>query len=151
MAKDDKTDMGSDKIEPIDKPKHPGGRPTKYKPEYCELLIEHMAGGHSFESFAGRPDVRVNIDTLYEWAKVHPQFSEAKSIGYAASFYQWEDVGLTHEHSPPGQWSSVAWVFRGKTRYGLRDGGELPKKELTEQNEKLANVSKQLEQLIDKK
>ena len=85
-----------------DKPKHPGGRPTKYKSEYCEQLVEFM----SREPYREVQDVfidkngneRINtrlvandppfitafsrsIDvptaTLYEWGKVHPEFSSA--------------------------------------------------------------------------
>lgn len=66
--------MGSStKTKPIN------GRPTKYKPEYCAQLIEHMKEGYSFEAFAGL--ICVSIDSLYEWTKVHPDFSEAKSQG----------------------------------------------------------------------
>ena len=67
------------------------GRPTKYKEEYCQKLIDHMAEGYSFDSFAGIVDV--NIDTLYEWAKVHADFSDAKSIGTAKSMAWWEKIG----------------------------------------------------------
>lgn len=67
------------------------GRPTKYKEEYCQKLIDHMAEGYSFDSFAGIVDV--NIDTLYEWAKVHVEFSDAKSIGTAKSMAWWERIG----------------------------------------------------------
>lgn len=52
------------------------GCPTKYKEEFCDKLIEHMKQGYSFESFAAIVDV--DRDTLYEWAKVHPIFSDAK-------------------------------------------------------------------------
>jgi len=55
------------------------GRPTSYKPEYCELLMKHMKDGYSFESFASIAEC--HWDTLYEWVKVHPDFSEAKRIG----------------------------------------------------------------------
>lgn len=58
-----------------------GGRPSLYKPEYCQQLIDHMAKGGSFWSFAA--DVDVCFDTLSEWCKVHPEFSEAKSVGMA--------------------------------------------------------------------
>lgn len=54
------------------------GQPTKYNPDYIEMLKDHMAEGYSYESFAGV--IRVNIDTLYEWEKVHEEFSEAKKI-----------------------------------------------------------------------
>lgn len=67
------------------------GRPTKYKEEYCQMLIDHMSEGYSFDSFAGI--VEVNIDTLYEWAKVHAKFSDAKNIGTAKSMAWWERIG----------------------------------------------------------
>ena len=41
------------------------GRPTDYKKEYCELLIEHMAAGFSFESFAGKLSSKLSIVLLY--------------------------------------------------------------------------------------
>jgi hypothetical protein len=55
------------------------GRPTIYKKEYCKKLIDYMAQGLSFESFAG--ELSVNRDTLYEWRTKHPQFSDAYKIG----------------------------------------------------------------------
>ena len=67
------------------------GRPTKYKEEYCEMLIEHMAEGYSFESFGGV--IEVAEDTLYEWAKVNKNFSDSKNIGTQKSMIWWEKVG----------------------------------------------------------
>lgn len=66
-------------------------RPTKYDEKYCEMLIEHMAEGYSFESFGGI--IEVNEDTLYEWVKVHPKFSDSKSIGTQKSMIWWEQMG----------------------------------------------------------
>jgi len=57
----------------------PSGRLTKYKKEYCEMLITHMKQGLSFESFA--PTIGVNRDTLYEWEHRHQIFSDAKKVG----------------------------------------------------------------------
>ena len=57
------------------------GQPTKYRPEYCEKVIKHMEEGNSFWSFAGI--ISVSFDTLSEWTKVHPEFSESKRIGQA--------------------------------------------------------------------
>ena len=65
------------------KPKPDGylfGRPTLYKPEYCDMLISHMEKGFSFRSFAGV--IRVDFDTLYEWDRTHRDFSDAKKIGH---------------------------------------------------------------------
>lgn len=67
------------------------GQPTLYKPEYCELLIEHMEGGNSFESFGGK--LRHHKQTLYNWAAAHPDFFDAKKIGTAMSLLYWENMG----------------------------------------------------------
>lgn len=63
--------------------KHPGGRPSEYRPEYCQAVIDCMAQGFSLTAFAG--SIRVAKDTVYEWIKTHPQFSDAVSRARAAS------------------------------------------------------------------
>lgn len=55
------------------------GQPTKYRQEYCQMLIEHMKEGFTFESFAAV--INVNRDTLYAWCKDNQDFSDAKSQG----------------------------------------------------------------------
>lgn len=80
--------MGTDYI-PTGKPV---GRPDKYKPEYCQQLVDHMATGMSFESFAA--NIGVHWDTLYEWCKVHPEFSEAKKEGKCLELKVWENLAL---------------------------------------------------------
>lgn len=61
---------------------HPGGRPSKYNPAFCDLVDEYLrTTGYDqkhlpkIESFAIMLDV--NKSTLYEWAKEHPEFSNA--------------------------------------------------------------------------
>ena len=56
-----------------------GGRPSLYKPEYCQQVIDHMSKGLPFNSFAGV--IGVCIDTLHEWVKTHEEFSFAKRLG----------------------------------------------------------------------
>lgn len=74
------------------------GRPTKYKPEYCQQIIDFMQEGgelvykyFSFEGSVTREPVgrlprhlsafarhiNVTTSTLDEWCHVHPEFSEA--------------------------------------------------------------------------
>lgn len=74
-----------------DKPKHPGGRPSKYKPEFIPQMIDffsiepsRMEEGHmgamverpnrlpTFERFASNIDV--TVDTLLNWNKSFPEF-----------------------------------------------------------------------------
>lgn len=104
----------------------PVGRPSKYKLEYCEMLIEHMSGGYSFESFAGT--IRVNRDSLYEWEKVHPEFSDAKKVGVEASRLFWEAQGIdglysTTEYNEDGKplksksINASIWIFNMKNRF----------------------------------
>lgn len=68
--------------------RHPGGRPTLYKPEYCEMVVEKMAEGYTQVGFAG--SIRVSEATIYNWANEHPEFFEALKIGKAVSAYYWE-------------------------------------------------------------
>ncbi len=70
----------------------PAGRPTLYKPEYCQMLIDHMAQGLSFESFGGVVDV--SKQTLYDWEKVNPEFLDAKKRGESHSRLVWEKHGI---------------------------------------------------------
>lgn len=101
------------------------GRPTKYENRFDEMLIEHMSQGFSFESFAGI--IEVNQDTLHEWAKVNPKFSEAKKIAFAKCQVFWEKIGIT------GLWSEYqgaslntgVWVFNMKNRFKWSDRMEV--------------------------
>lgn len=68
------------------------GRPTDYRPEYCELLVEHMTVGKSFESFAGK--INSTFKTLYTWLKKHPDFLQAKEMGESKGLTLLEDMGL---------------------------------------------------------
>ena len=44
--------------------KHPGGRPTSYKSEYCRRIVALMAEGRSLDGCAAL--VGVHPDTLFE-------------------------------------------------------------------------------------
>lgn len=94
------------------------GQPTKYKPEYCDMLIEHMRNLHSFETFA--VDINVDRDTLYEWCKVHKEFSDAKKRGRLALQKGMENVGkglMTGKLKG----NVAAWIFYAKNTTPWRD------------------------------
>lgn len=71
--------------------KRPVGRPTKYRPEYCEQLIECMKRGAWLNSFAAQ--IGVSRNTLDLWAARHEEFAEALAIGKAAAAAWWENIG----------------------------------------------------------
>lgn len=98
--------------------KKKAGRPTKYKPEYCELLIKHMSEGLSFESFGGT--VNVHDGTLFEWCEAYPDFKEAKRVGKYKCMQLYEKIGVG-QAAGQIQGSTGAWVFNMKNRFGWRD------------------------------
>ncbi len=67
------------------------GRPTKYKPEYCDMIIDLGKQGKSLKQIASSFDV--HIDSLYEWQKVYPEFSEAITRAKQEAQVWWEDMG----------------------------------------------------------
>ena len=94
------------------------GRPSDYKTEYCQMLVDHMRNLHSFESFAA--DIGVNRDTLYEWCKVHPDFSDAKKRGRSYLLKGLENVGkglMTGKIKG----NVAAWIFYMKNTTSWRD------------------------------
>ena len=58
------------------------GRPTKYKPHYCDLAETILAGDKPWCEVARI--LRVHTETLSEWKKKYPDFSAAYNRGRAA-------------------------------------------------------------------
>ncbi len=73
-----------------DKPKHAGGRPSLYRPEYCEQIVAHMSDGSSATSFAA--SIGVCRETIAVWAAEHPEFFVSLKKGKAACASWWERV-----------------------------------------------------------
>lgn len=76
--------MNIPKVDTGTKPKHPGGRPTKYGPhilvqteEYLKNAIPQNMTIPTLEGLALHLDL--NDETLTEWAKIHPEFSASIS------------------------------------------------------------------------
>lgn len=113
---------------------NPIGRPSKYKPEYCQMLIDHMGSGLSYESFAAV--IKVNRDTLYAWEKEYPDFSDAKKEAFDQNLLFWEKLGIDHvlneaheeESEEDGTYKKTSkslnhtvWIFNMKNRHKWRD------------------------------
>jgi len=65
-----------------------GGRPTKYDPKYCDMIVEHMKQGASMTSFAAEIDVARS--TITEWADNYPEFSASVKRAKAKCAAWWE-------------------------------------------------------------
>lgn len=94
-------------------------RPSKYKPEYCEQLIEHMREGLSFESFSAV--IGVNRDSLYEWTNKHQEFSDAKKVGLDHNLLFWEKVGRNGALGKIPNFNPTTWIFNMKNRHLWKD------------------------------
>jgi len=68
------------------KKKNPGGRPTLYKPEYCQMIIDffnisvddYRNGEKEFPTLADfAHEIGFSKSTLHDWRKNHKEFSDA--------------------------------------------------------------------------
>lgn len=69
----------------------PAGRPSTYDPAYCEAVIEYGKRGKSKTWMAS--ELNVHRDTINEWERVHPEFSDAMTRALQFSQRWWEDAG----------------------------------------------------------
>lgn len=112
------------------------GAPTKYKPEYCQAIKEHMAHGASMTSFAASIDVSRSV--LNEWMEEHPEFLQAVKVAKAKCAAWWEDQGRLITTEGGGSGSATMAIFglknmspddwREKTEHDLKssDGSMSP-------------------------
>lgn len=117
------------------------GRPTKYKPEYCQELIDFAANAEPYyespvetqakdgsvttemkrhpnpppflQDFAKK--LNVNPSTIYEWAKVHPDFSNA------IKDYEEVFARFLQENGLMGHYNAAFAIFTAKNRMGWTD------------------------------
>ena len=110
-------------------PKNEGGRPTKYKPEYCNQLIDLASKGYSLTGFAGK--IRVHYDTIKEWANVHPEFSAAINIAKGCRVYSLE-TDASRVRKTGGGPGTAAMIIFGLKNYApdeYQDKRDAPKPE----------------------
>ena len=67
------------------------GRPTGYKPEYCEEAIAAGKLGKSKTWIAA--SFETTRETIDDWIRDNPEFSDAMQKARAASQKWWEDAG----------------------------------------------------------
>ena len=76
------------------------GRPTDYREEYCERVIEYGKEGLLPVSMASR--LCVTKETLHQWARVHPTFSDAFNEAriHCEAFHMEKAVETAHGNRP---------------------------------------------------
>lgn len=105
-----------------EKAKSKMGRPPKYKKQFCQMLIDHMAKGFSYEGFAGKIDT--HRDTLYAWEKKYPEFSDAKKKAFVKCMNFWEEMGHAGTVGKLKGFQTAMWIFQMKNRFRWADRHE---------------------------
>lgn len=93
-----------------EKPKHAGGRPTKYDPAYCDKLVEFGAQGFSMGAFAG--SIGTCKQTVENWKVEHPEFLVAASRARAARLMKWEKIALANAQEGGGAASMTQFALK---------------------------------------
>jgi len=135
------------------KAKHAGGRPSKYRPSYCQEIVEFMKIGGEvvtkpmvvsigdkqgseiidhplgklpafFEGFARK--IGVTTVTLLEWCKRYPEFSSAYKTAKAVQLQQMVQGGMAGVYQP------ACLIFALKNMHGWRDGEQIDSERLTQ-------------------
>ena len=73
-----------------------------------------MAEGRSLDGCASI--LGVHPDSLYEWQKVHPEFSEAVRAGRAAATTFWENRLLDVAKGALGNAQAIQWALRNRSK-----------------------------------
>lgn len=105
----------------------PAGQPTKYRPEYCEEIVEWMAKGKSLTSFAVK--IKVTRETVYEWGRVHPEFSDALEKARSSRLSHFEDIGYAGMMGEIKGFNPTVWIFSMKAYFGVREDEHDDKKQ----------------------
>jgi hypothetical protein len=130
------------------------GRPSKYRPEMCKILVDVMSQGYSMT--AACSDMGITKVTCLEWVKNIPEFAEAYEKGKEACQKFWESLlvqaatGLMSDELKKKKSKGInmtAVIFALKTRFH-KDFGEQQKQLIEFQN--LPNMSdEQLKAIIE--
>jgi hypothetical protein len=108
------------------------GRPTKYKPEMCDTVIQLMGEGASHIEVMA--EIGIWEDTFYRWKRENKEFSEAIKKGEQLSAAWWERKGRVNLEN--GQFNYTGWYMNMKNRHGWAD-----KKEVKNTGDLTINVS----------
>jgi hypothetical protein len=68
--------------------KNKGGRPSKYKPDHCKLVVKMLADGASLTEFCAEADI--SFQTLHNWKESKPEFLEALTRAELVGQAYWE-------------------------------------------------------------
>jgi len=100
----------------------PGGRPSKYEPEYCDIVIKKMSEGASKKELCLY--IPICTSTIHDWSyekslRYIPEFSAAIKKGESLSEAWWMEKA--REALQDRKFNAVLWYMNMKNRFGWKD------------------------------
>jgi hypothetical protein len=96
------------------KSKRSVGRPSSYRREYCDRIIEAMASGLSAEAAAAK--IGISARSLFYWQQQHPEFLQAIQEGHQRSQLWWEERAIAMAKGGAGNTQIVMLGLRNRSR-----------------------------------
>ena len=152
------------------KPRHPGGRPSSYRVEFCEIAAQMMAAGATDSELCEH--LEIHHSTMYRWIAQFAEFRAAvklgklaaderverslyhRAVGYSRPTFkimQYEGVPVIvqHvEHLPPDPAAAIHWLknrkpedWRDRREITGKDGEPLAIKSVIEFVEAVATAT----------
>ena len=104
------------------------GRPTKYNPEMCDIVIECGKQG------MGKCEMAVELDIAYDtfdrWQNENAEFSDAVKAAMRHCQAWWERQGRAATFGGVDGFNATSYIFNMKNRFG-EDWNDTVKNELT--------------------
>jgi len=94
---------------------------TKYKPEFCDLLIQFGERGESVVAFCA--EIGISPNKFYRWREKYPNFDNAAEVSKTKACAFWEKLGVNIMLNEPLVSGSkktgdrVVWMFFMKNRF----------------------------------
>lgn len=110
------------------------GRPTLYKPEYCEMLIKYGERGNYEAQFCA--DLGISLQCFNEWVHKYPDFGEAKRSfdakiqafmeklgfnGMAGIPIKFKTADGKDVTTNPQRFNGTIWAMFMKNKHGYKD------------------------------
>ena len=93
----------------------PKGRPTKYEPAMCEVVIACGKEGMGKAEMAA--ELGVAYSTFDLWTQQHPQFSEAVKDAQRFAQAWWEKQGRLATFGGVDGFNATSYIFQMKNRF----------------------------------
>jgi hypothetical protein len=89
------------------------GRPTLYKPAYCDSVLELAADGFGKVEIAA--ELKVDRRTLNAWVKAYPDFREAMRQAKELEYAWWLKTGRNGQFDK--SWNAASWTLQMRNRF----------------------------------